>query len=64
MGYTIVFGSELLYRQGFQSDLSIQLTNDFLLSTKIYNKTNRICTFPPYSLSFDCITIAPIICKN
>ena len=60
MGYTIIYGSDLLFLKGLQTKLSIQLTNDFFLSTKVYNNTNQFCTFPPNSLTFTCITIAPI----
>jgi hypothetical protein len=63
MGYSIIYGSDLLFRHGLQSDLTIQSTNDFFLSTKIYNKTTHNCEFPPFGLTFHCITIAPIIHK-
>jgi hypothetical protein len=55
--YSIISGSALLFRQGLKSDLSIQLTNDSFLSTKIHNYTMNTCTFPPFSLNFDCFVV-------
>jgi hypothetical protein len=56
-GYSIIYGSDLLYRRGLASTINIMATNNSFLSTKVYNKTDNTYTFPPYSLCFNCLTI-------
>jgi hypothetical protein len=59
--YALIYGSDLLFRLGLMSDFNIIMTNDSFLSTKVYNNTNKTCTFPSNRLTFNCLTmIAPI----
>lgn len=54
---SIIYGTELLFRIGLTCNITMNNTNDSLLSTIVYNYSDKLITFPPNSLSFYCLTV-------
>jgi hypothetical protein len=55
--HTIIYGSDLLYRQGLTCEITKARTNDSFLSVKVHNLRNKTLKFLPFTLVFNCITV-------
>lgn len=59
---TIIYGSQILFRHGLTCNITISHSNEPLIHpTRLYNFTDKLLTFPPHSLTFNCLTVIATI---